>query len=220
MSTFVWDMIGKFKVMSVNGANYSHDAVEPGVGLRFGDPVKRAHADAFIEVLSTSIAFLGTLPTNFVFKVFRADAGTVYKSKAVQEYLKSQGIACQYACIESSHQISVAERNHGVLLSTMRAIMSLSHAPKRFWAAALLYLAILNNCMATQYKSSATAHIPWMSVGMKYPLSLLLPFGCFVIIFKTKKQVADGKLDSRGVYGIFIGNCIVQGVKGVRVLEH
>ena len=53
---------------------------------------------------------------------------------------------------------------------------------------------------------------------MKYPLPLLLPFGCFVIIFKTKKQVADGKLDSREVYGIFIGNCIVQGVKGIRVL--
>ena len=89
MSTFVWDMIGKFKVMSVNGANYSHGAVKPVVGQRFVYPVKGAHADAFIEVLANFIAFLGTLPTNFVFKVFRADAGTVHKSKAVQEFLKS-----------------------------------------------------------------------------------------------------------------------------------
>ena len=86
--------------MSVNGGIYSHDAVEPGVGLRFVCPVKRAHADAFIEILRKCIAFLGTLPTNYVFEVFRADAGTVYKSKAAQEFLKSQGIGCQYACIE------------------------------------------------------------------------------------------------------------------------
>ena len=28
------------------------------------------------------IAFLGTLPRNFVLKIFRADAGAVYKAKA------------------------------------------------------------------------------------------------------------------------------------------
>ena len=94
--------------------------------------MKRAHADAFIEVVTNFIAFLSTLPMNFVFKVFRADAGTVYKAKSVRDFLKSKGIYCQYACIESPHQISVTERNHGILLSTMRAIMSLSHAPKRF----------------------------------------------------------------------------------------
>ena len=116
-----------------------HDAVEPVAGLRFVYPVKRAHADAFIKVLTILIAFLGTLPTNFVFKVFRADAGLVYKSKAVQEFLKAQCIACKYACIELRHQMSIAERNHGVLLSTMCAIMSLSHAPKRFWTAAVHY---------------------------------------------------------------------------------
>ena len=96
-------------MMSVGGAYYSHDAVEPVVGLRFVYPVKRAHADAFIEVLTNFIAFSGALPTNFVFKVFRAIAGIVYKAKSVQEYLKSKGDACQYACIESPHQTSVAE---------------------------------------------------------------------------------------------------------------
>ena len=53
-------MIGKFKVMSVGGAYYSHDAVEPVLGLRFVFPVRRAHADAFIEVLTNFIAFLST----------------------------------------------------------------------------------------------------------------------------------------------------------------
>ena len=60
MFLFIWDMIGKFKAMSVGDAYYSHDAIEPGVGLRFVHPVKRAHADAFIEVLTNFIAFLGT----------------------------------------------------------------------------------------------------------------------------------------------------------------
>ena len=55
---YVWDMIGKFKVMSVGGAYYSHDAVEPVLGLRFVFPVRRAHADAFIEVSPNFIAFL------------------------------------------------------------------------------------------------------------------------------------------------------------------
>ena len=48
ISNFVWDMMGKFKVMSVNGASYSHDAVELGVEPRFVFHVKRAHAGAFI----------------------------------------------------------------------------------------------------------------------------------------------------------------------------
>ena len=43
MTVFVWDMIRKFKVMSVGGAYYSHDAIEPGVGKAPGshDAVKR-----------------------------------------------------------------------------------------------------------------------------------------------------------------------------------
>ena len=58
MYTFVWGMIGKFKVISVNCASYSHGAVEPVVGLQFVYPVKRAHAGEFIiEVLATFIAF-------------------------------------------------------------------------------------------------------------------------------------------------------------------
>ena len=46
----------------MNGANFSHGAVEPVVGLRSVYPVKRAHADAFIEVPTDFIAFLGALP--------------------------------------------------------------------------------------------------------------------------------------------------------------
>ena len=48
MTVFVLENIGKFKVISVGGAYYSHDAVEPGFGLRYVYLVKRAHADAFI----------------------------------------------------------------------------------------------------------------------------------------------------------------------------
>ena len=134
--------------------------------------------------------------------------------------MKSKGISCQYVCVESPHQISIDERNHGVLLSTMRAIMALSHAPVEFWAAALKYSAVLNNNMASKYKSNDTAHIPWLTVGMAYAAQLLHPFGCFCILHKTKHQVIDGKTSVRGVYGVYLGIGLAEGVKGIRAITN
>ena len=51
-------------------------AVDSAGGLRCVYPLKRTHSDVFVEMLTDFIAFLGTLPKNFVLKIFRADAGT------------------------------------------------------------------------------------------------------------------------------------------------
>jgi hypothetical protein len=210
----VWDMIGKFKVPSLKGAYYSHNAVDRGLKLRFVYPVTRADADCFIEVLTAFLAFVVSLPKMFVMRILRADAGSVYTAKKVREFLASRGIFLQIAAPQAPHQISAAERNHGVLLCTMRAIMAFCNAPNGFWALALKYAAVLNNHMAVDYQSGSP-QIPWLAVGGRLDLDALLIFGCLVILVKTKAQVDDGKLSQRGVVAVFVGWALDDGTKSI-----
>ena len=139
-------------------------------------------------------------------------------SEKVRSWFKARGIKYQYDNVETPHQIAIAERNHGILLSMMRAMMALLHAPKSMWAAALIYAAFLCNHMASEYKVNATAQIPYMSLGMTYMREFMFPFGCLVWIHKSKQKVEDGKLDVRAIYAIYIGVGMTQGVKGIKVL--
>ena len=214
----IFDMIGKFIVPSEQGAIFSHNAVEHELNLRFVYPVRRANAETFIEVLAALLVFIEQTPNEMVFRIFRADAGSVYTSEKVRSWLKARGIKAQYANVETPHQIAIAERNHGILLSMMRAMMALSHAPKSMWAAALIYAAFLCNHMASEYKVNATAQIPYMSLGMTYMREFMFPFGCLVWIHRSKQKVEDGKLDVRANYAIYIGVGMTQGVKGIKVL--
>ena len=62
-------------------------------------------------------------------KTLRSDNGSEYTSKEFEDYLKKNGI-----CHE---QNGVAERTNQTLVETVRAILSDSKLPKKFWAETL-----------------------------------------------------------------------------------
>jgi len=134
----------------------------------------------------------------------RADAGSCYTSSKVNEFLINKGATVQVAALQAPHQISIAERNHGVLLNTMRAIMYFSCAYNELRALALKYSAVLNSYMAADYKTSAP-FIPWLKTGCALDVDSLYPFGCLVLVQRTKAQVDDGKLPPRAEVGAVVG---------------
>ena len=147
----------------------------------------------------------------------RADAGSCYTSSKVKAFLISKGSTVQVAAPQAPHQISIAERNHGVLLNTMRAIMHFSCSYNELWALALKYSAVLNNYMAADYNTSAP-FIPWLKTGCALDVGSLYPFGCLVLVQRTKAQVDDGKLSPRAEVGAFVGWAVQDGSKAILVV--
>jgi hypothetical protein len=63
---------------------------------------------------------------------------------------------------------------------------------------------MLHNVSAIDYGTSVPV-IPYHATNQTIDTNLLLPFGCLIIVHRDKDQVNDGKLDPRGLYGVFIG---------------
>jgi hypothetical protein len=204
------DMIGKFRVPRMGGAIFSHDFVERKRKIRFAYPVRSADADTFLLVFRQLITFIGRKP-----KILRVDMGSNYMSDEVKKFCTLMEIDLQSAVVAAPHQIAQDERNHGVLLSTMRAIMLFSRAYYPLWALALKYSCILNNHMATDYTDDEKAFIPWQSVIKSLDVKQLYIFGCLIIMHASKEQVEDGKLDPRGVPAVFVGWGIQEGKKAI-----
>ena len=214
----VWDMQGPFKTKSIGGCKLSHDAVCAGTNLRFVYPVTDASAETFVEVLTQFIALIGIIPGQFVLKIVRADQGSNYKSKLVQQFLNRKGVSVQYAAVHTPHMIRRGEANHAILNATMRSIMSFAYAPRNTWALARKYSAVLNNFLATKYNTPGV-FVPWHKLGVPLDVEGLLPFGCLVIMHKAKEQVDDGYVDQRGEYGVFVGWAHQEGEKAISVLK-
>ena len=210
-----WDMI-TFKTRSAK-CRFSHNAVDRALKMRFAYPVERADTDSFLAVLTQFLAFIGRQPKVMVLQVVRTDAGTNYTDVRVRNFLQQRGITMQIASVATPHQIAQGERNHGVLLPTMRAIMAFAGASNKLWAFAIRYAAVLCNHMATDYNTQQ-AFIPWMKIVQKLDWPSLLPFGCQVTKFVSKQDAEDGKASPRGVVGVFVGVGIFEGRKAILVL--
>jgi hypothetical protein len=63
---------------------------------------------------------------------------------------------------------------------------------------------MLHNVTAVDY-NTAEPVIPYHATDQPIDTNLLLPFGCLIIVHRDKDQVNDGKLDPRGLFGVFIG---------------
>jgi hypothetical protein len=194
----VVDMIS-FKVKSIDGALYSHNFKDKNSSLAWTFPVRDAGADTFLKVLLTFLA----VNTRFKIGIIRADAGSNYTAPRVRTFLEHRKIKLEICIIAAPHQIGLAERNHGVLLPTVRALMAFANAPYRLWACCLRWTCMLHNVSAVDYKTQP--RIPFHILDKSIDNNLLIPFGCLVTIHRDKSQVHDGKLDPRGVFGAFIG---------------
>ena len=122
----------------------------------------------------------------------------------MRTFCESKGIKLEIAVDKAPHQIQIAERNHDILLSTMRALMSFANAPYRLWANCIVWSCMLHNVSAVDYNTSVPI-IPYHATDQPIDKNLLIPFVCLIIVHCDKDQVNDGKLDPRGLCGTFIG---------------
>jgi transposase InsO family protein len=195
----VVDMI-TLQVKSIDGAIYAHNFKDKHTKMAWSYPVMDASADTFLVVLNDLLARLH----RFKVSIIRADAGSNYSANKVRTHCESRGIKLETAVVKAPHQIQIAEKNHDILLSTMRALMSFANAPYRLWANCIVWTCMLHNVSAIDYGTSV-AVIPYHATNQTIDTNLLLPFGCLIIVHRDKDQVNDGKLDPRGLYGVFIG---------------
>jgi hypothetical protein len=185
---------------SIDGAIYAHNFKDKQTKMAWSYPVVDASADTFLVVLKDLLARLH----RFRVGIIRADAGSNYTATKVRTFCESKGIKLEIAVVKAPHQIQIAERNHDILLSTMRALMSFANAPYRLWANCIVWSCMLHNVSAVDYKTSEPI-IPYHATDQPIDKNLLLPFGCLVVVHRDKDQVKDGKLDQRGQFGAFIG---------------
>ena len=70
-------------------------------------------------------------------KTLCSDNGSEYTSKEFEDYLKKNGICNERPVPKTPEQNGVAERMNQTLVETVRAMLSDSKLPKKFWTEAL-----------------------------------------------------------------------------------
>lgn len=82
-------------------------------------------------------------------KTLRTDNGEEYTSREFEDYLKKEGIQHEYTVPKTPEQNGVAERMNRTLVETVRAMLSDSKLPKKFWAEALSTASYVRNWSPT-----------------------------------------------------------------------
>lgn len=82
-------------------------------------------------------------------KTLRTDNGGEYTSREFEDYLKKEGIRHEYTVPKTPEQNGVAERMNRTLVETVRAMLSDSKLPKKFWAEALSTASYVRNWSPT-----------------------------------------------------------------------
>lgn len=77
------------------------------------------------------------LASGFKLKAIRTDNGGEYTSKDFREFLQSEGVRHERTVPKSPEQNGVSERMNRTLMECVRAMLSDSKLPKKFWGEAL-----------------------------------------------------------------------------------
>ena len=145
-------------------------------------------------------------------KTLRSDNGGEYTSKEFEYYLKKNGIRHERTVPKTPEQNGVAERMNRTLVETVRAMLSDSKLPKKFWVEALSTASYVRNRSPTTAVKAMTPYEVWK--GYKPNVNHLRIFGCsaYAHIPKDERSKTDPKAKS-----IFLGYGI--GIKGYRLFD-
>ena len=94
-------------------------------------------------------------------KTLRSDNGGEYTSKEFEDYLKKNGIRHERTVPKTPEQNGVAERMNRTLVETVRAMLSDSKLPKKFWAEALSTASYVRNWSPTTAVKAMTPYEVW-----------------------------------------------------------
>ena len=202
------DVCGKIEVKSLSGAEYFVTFIDDKsryvwtyVLKNKSDVFKKFHEwKAMVEKSS-----------GMKLKTFRTDNGGEYTSNEFEEYLRQDGTQHETTVPKTPQQNGVAERMNRTLIDSVRAMLSDSKLPKRFWAEALSTATYLHNRSPTNAVKGMTPYEAW--TGVKPNVSHLRVFGCDAYPHIPKDE--RSKMDPKAKKSIFLG--YGDGVKGYRL---
>ena len=202
------DVCGKSEVKSLSGAEYFVTFIDDKskyvwtyVLKNKSDVFKKFHEwKAMVEKSS-----------GMKLKTFRTDNDGEYTSNEFEEYLRQDGTQHETTVPKTPQQNGVAERMNRTLIDSVRAMLSDSKLPKRFWAEALSTATYLHNRSPTNAVKGMTPHEAW--TGVKPNVSHLRVFGCDAYPHIPKDE--RSKMDPKAKKSIFLG--YGDGVKGYRL---
>ena len=119
-------------------------------------------------------------------KTLRSDNGDEYTSKEFEDYLKKNGIRHERTVPKTPEQNGVAERMNRMLVETVRAMLSDSKLPKKFWAEALSTASYVRNRSPTTAVKAMTPYEAWKDY--KPNGNHLRIFGCSAYAHITKDE--------------------------------
>ena len=117
-------------------------------------------------------------------KTLRSDNGGEYTSKEFKDYLKKNGIRHKRTVPKITEQDGVAERMNWTLVETVRAMLSDSKLPKKFWAEILSTASYVQNRSPTNAVKAMTPYEVWK--GYKPNDNHLHILGCSTKGWKIK----------------------------------
>ena len=143
-------------------------------------------------------------------KTLRSDNGGEYTSKVFEDYLKKYGIRHECTVSKTPEQNGVAERKNRMFVETVRAMLSDSKLPKKFWAETLSTASYVRNQSPTTAVKTMAPYEVWK--GYKPNVNHLCIFGCSAYAHIPKDE--RSKMDPKAKKSIFLGYGI--DVKGYR----
>ncbi|KAL0445497.1 UNVERIFIED_CONTAM: hypothetical protein Slati_1677600 [Sesamum latifolium] len=136
--------------------------------------------------------------TNHKIKALRSDRGGEYLSGEFIDYLKENGILCQWTPLGTPQLKGVAERRKRTLLDMVRSMMSFTELPPSFWGYVLETAAKLLNIVPSKSVLETSYEI-WHDKPASYKYLRVWGSPAYV------KRLVGDKLDSGSSLCRFIG---------------
>ena len=184
------DICGPMKTPSLSGAKYFLTFVDDKTHYIWIYVLKHK-SEPFSKFLEWKAQV--ELESSLKLKVLRTDNGGEYTSTEFNEYLKREGIKHELSVPKNPEQNGVAERFNRTLIEAVRAMLSSSSLPHKFWAEALSTAVYLKNRSYTKAVINMTPHEAWN--GRRPSVKHLRVFGCtaYSHIPKDERSKLDPK---------------------------
>ncbi|KMQ87943.1 retrovirus-related pol polyprotein from transposon tnt 1-94 [Lasius niger] len=191
------DLCGPMKVISIGGAKYILQFIDDS--SRWGQVYFLKSKSDVSQALQNFVIMMEN-QTGRKIKIIQSDNGKEFVNATIDEFLKKRGIIRRLTVPYCPQQNGVAERRNRTLVEMARCLLLQSGLPPSFWAEAVNTANYIRNRCPSK---SLDGRTPFEALSEKIPdVSHFREFGQRVFVLRNKPGI--GKLDSRGITGIFV----------------
>lgn len=178
----------------LTGAKYLIAFIDVSSGVIKVYPLKRK-----ADVPDAILRFLRDTRKYFETRMLFADNAKEHTSKAVDAVCNEHRIEHRYSCEYEPWQNAHVEHVFDTLVSIMRTLLTIAHAPPEFWEPAALHGEFLHNIMPDPHGNT-----PLGNVGHKASTRGLKIFGCLAYVRVPNARRASN-ISERAVHAVHLG---------------